>query len=61
MFFIAGYETTALTISYLMYLLAINPDIQEDLYREIITVAGDKVSFILIFSTEGRHGLYRKQ
>ena len=49
MFFIAGYETTALTISYLMYLLAINPDIQEDLYREIITVTGDKVSFILIF------------
>ena len=50
MFFIAGYETTALTISYLMYLLAINPDIQEDLYREIITVAGDKVSFTLIFT-----------
>ena len=26
-----------------MYLLAINPEIQEKLYEEIITVAGDKV------------------
>ena len=31
----AGYETTANTISYTSYLLALNPDIQEKLQSEI--------------------------
>ena len=34
-FLIAGYETTANTLSYASYLLAINPDIQEKLQSEI--------------------------
>ena len=34
-FFLAGYETTANTLSYTAYLLALHPDIQEKLQREI--------------------------
>ena len=36
MFFIAGYETTASTISNLIYELTINPEVQEKLYHEIM-------------------------
>ena len=43
LFFIVGYETTATTISFLMYNLAMNPDCQDKLYEEINTVLGDKV------------------
>ena len=35
LFLVAGYETTASLLSYLFYLLAINPDIQNRLYNEI--------------------------
>src|SRR5690606_34922847 len=34
-FFLAGYETTASTLSYTLFELAKNPDIQERLYQEI--------------------------
>ena len=34
-FFLAGYETTASTLSFCLYELALNQDIQERLYREI--------------------------
>ena len=34
-FMLAGYETTANTLAYTSYLLALNPDIQEKLQSEI--------------------------
>lgn len=34
-FFVAGYETTASTISYCLYELALNPEIQDELRRKI--------------------------
>ena len=34
-FILAGYETTANTLAYTSYLLALNPDIQEKLQSEI--------------------------
>ncbi|CAG2112196.1 unnamed protein product [Medioppia subpectinata] len=34
LFFIAGYETTATTLSYCTYELALNPDLQDRLYEE---------------------------
>ena len=37
----AGYETTATTLQYLTYLLAVNPDKQDKLYDEIVTAIGD--------------------
>ena len=43
MFFLAGYDTTALAISLLMYLLALNPEMQQKLYEEIDETLGDKV------------------
>ena len=41
-FLIGGYETTANTLSYASYLLAINPDIQEKLQSEIDTYFDNK-------------------
>ena len=34
-FFMAGYETTANTLGFTSYLLALNPDVQKYLQREI--------------------------
>ena len=34
-FLLAGYETTSSTVTYMSYLLALNPDIQERLANEI--------------------------
>ena len=34
-FMLAGYETTANALTYVSYLLALNPDIQEKLHAEI--------------------------
>ena len=41
-FLIAGYETTANTLSFTTYLLAVNPDIQERLQSEIDSYFDDK-------------------
>ena len=43
MFFFGGYDTTASVISFLLYLLAVNPEIQEKLYQEIVNVTKEKV------------------
>ena len=43
MFFFGGYDTTASAISFLLYLLAVNPEIQEELYQEIVNVTKEKV------------------
>src|ERR1700733_9205048 len=34
-FFIAGYDATASTLSFCLYSLALNPEIQEKLYQEL--------------------------
>ncbi|XP_055350212.1 cytochrome P450 3A24-like [Paramacrobiotus metropolitanus] len=41
-FFLAGYETTATTLTFMTYCLATNPDIQERLQKEIRTVLAGK-------------------
>ena len=41
-FFLAGYETTANTLSYTAYLLAIHPEVQEKLQRDIDSYMEDK-------------------
>lgn len=38
LFFLAGYETTGSTLSYCLYELATNPNIQEKLYQEVKSV-----------------------
>lgn len=40
-FFLAGYETTASTLSYCYYALALNPDVQETLYNELKSTADE--------------------
>lgn len=40
LFFFAGYETTAASLSFLAYNLALNPNIQQKMYEEIVTVLG---------------------
>jgi cytochrome P450 len=40
--FVAGHETTALTLSWLFYLLAENPQVQQRLYEEIDTTLGGR-------------------
>ena len=44
LFFIAGYDTTATTLSYFLYNMAVYPECQAKLIKEIDQVAGDKVS-----------------
>ncbi len=43
MFFDAGYETTATTLAWLTYELAVNPDVQEKVHDEILSVVGRNV------------------
>ena len=43
LFLLGGYETTATTLSFVTYCLALNPDCQERLHEEIVRAVGDKV------------------
>ena len=43
-FILAGYETTSNTLSYVTYCLALNPEVQENLIKEIDDAVGDNVS-----------------
>ena len=51
LFLAAGYDTTSLTVTYLAYCLALNPDVQEKLIEEIDTVLADKVGFSFSFGS----------
>ena len=39
----AGYDTTATTITFLLYNLALHPEIQEKIHAEIENVTGNEV------------------
>ncbi|XP_046545767.1 cytochrome P450 3A28-like [Haliotis rubra] len=41
-FFIAGYETTASTLTFISYNLAMNPDVQEKAYNEVKEMLGNE-------------------
>ena len=41
LFFLAGYETTANTLSFALYHLAVNQECQEKAYEEIMDVFGE--------------------
>ena len=43
LFFVAGYDTTAISLSYLLYNLALTPECQQKLVAEINRVVGDSV------------------
>jgi len=45
-FILAGYDTTSNTLAYTTYCLAMNPDVQENLIKEIDFAIGDNVSTI---------------
>lgn len=42
-FFLAGYETTASTLSFMAHSLSLNPDIQKKLTQEIKDILGDEL------------------
>lgn len=43
LFFLAGYDTTARTLSMFLYNIAVHPEVQEKLYKEIEQQLGDQV------------------
>ena len=43
LFLPAGYDTTATTITFLLYNLALHPDIQERLHEEIVNLTVNEV------------------
>ena len=45
-FFVGGYETTATSIAFLLYNLALNQEIQEKVHEEILDIAGNQAKTI---------------
>ena len=45
-FLLAGFENSSSTVSFMLYILAINPDVQEKLYQEVIETFESEVSVI---------------
>jgi len=43
LFLLAGYDTTANTLGFLFYNLALNQDVQDKVFEEINSVLGDQV------------------
>ena len=43
LFLPTGYDTTAATITFILYNLALHPEIQEKLHEEIINATGNEV------------------
>ena len=43
--FPTAYDTTATTITFLLYNLALHPEIQQKVYEEILTVVRDEVKY----------------
>jgi cytochrome P450 len=43
LFLVAGYETTATTLQFIAYELAMHPEIQEQCHQQIVDVLGSKV------------------
>ena len=41
-FFVGGYETTATSIAFLLYNLALNQGIQQKVHEEILDIAGNQ-------------------
>ena len=52
-FLLAGYETTATTLGYMSYSMAMNPECQEKLYKELVSAMGSDQEI----SYEDLHGL----
>ena len=46
LFFVAGYDTTSTSLSFLLYNLALYPDCQQKLVEEIHQVMEDKVGIV---------------
>ena len=44
LFFAAGFETTATTLGFMLYHLALNQDVQDKLREEVVDILGNKVS-----------------
>ena len=49
LFFIAGYGTTATILSYCSYNLAIDPEVQEKLFKEVKEVIENNVRIKFLF------------
>ena len=56
LFLPTGYDTTAATITFILYNLALHPEIQEKLNEEIVNAAGSKVWKIPIFINTSKVG-----